>query len=81
MISHLSGSIEFRRTATWNSNDNNGHGDSYNNYAGQVIAGNTFDYPFIHGQAMAGTGYSFVSCSHKSLAEGVVKPIRIRLLT
>ncbi len=23
---------------------------------------------------MAGTGYSFVSCSHKSLAEGVVKP-------
>ena len=73
-IAFIGDQFEFRRTATWNSNDNNGHGDSYNNYAGQVIAGNTFDYPFIHGQAMAGTGYSFVSCSHKSLAEGVVKP-------
>lgn len=73
-IAFIGDQFEFRRSATWNSNDNNGHGDSYNNYAGQVIAGNTFDYPFIHGQAMAGTGYSFVSCSHKSLAEGVVKP-------
>ena len=73
-IAFIGDQFEFRRTATWNSNDNNGHGDSYNNYAGQVIAGNTFDYPFIHGQAMAETGYSFVSCSHKSLAEGVVKP-------
>lgn len=73
-IAFIGDQLEFRRSATWNSNDNNGHGDSYNNYAGQVIAGNTFDYPFIHGQAMAETGYSFVSCSHKSLAEGVVKP-------
>ena len=73
-IAFIGDQFEFRRSATWNSNDNNGHGDSYNNYAGQVIAGNTFDYPFIHGQAMAATGYSFVSCSHKSLAEGVVKP-------
>lgn len=73
-IAFIGDQFEFRRSATWNSNDNNGHGDSYNNYAGQVIAGNTFDYPFIHGQAMAETGYSFVSCSHKSLAEGVVKP-------
>ena len=73
-IAFIGDQFEFHRSATWNSNDNNGHGDSYNNYAGQVIAGNTFDYPFIHGQAMAETGYSFVSCSHKSLAEGVVKP-------
>lgn len=73
-IAFIGDQFEFCRSATWNSNDNNGHGDSYNNYAGQVIAGNTFDYPFIHGQAMAETGYSFVSCSHKSLAEGVVKP-------
>ena len=80
-IAFIGDQFEFRRSATWNSNDNNGHGDSYNNYAGQVIAGNTFDYPFIHGQAMAGTGYSFVSCSHKSLAEGVVKPDTYRLLT
>ena len=49
-IAFIGDQFEFRRSATWNSNDNNGHGDSYNNYAGQVIAGNTFDYPFIHGR-------------------------------
>ncbi|WP_165157697.1 xanthan lyase [Parabacteroides sp. ZJ-118] len=73
-ISFIGDQFEFRRSAPWDSNDNNGHGDSYNNYAGQVIAGNTFDYPFIHGQAIAEAGYSFVSYSHKSLIEGVVKP-------
>lgn len=72
-IAFIGDQFEFRRSATWSSNDDNGHGDSYNNYAGQVIAGNTFDYPFIHGQAIAGAGYSFVSCGHKSLAEGSVK--------
>ena len=79
-IAFIGDQFEFRRTATWNSNDNNGHGDSYNNYAGQVIAGNTFDYPFIHGQAMAETGYSFVSCSHKSLGRGSRKAGYVSLL-
>lgn len=66
-IAFIGDQFEFRRTSAWDSNDNNGHGDSYNNYAGQVIAGNSFDYPFIHGKAIAGAGYSFVSCSHKYL--------------
>lgn len=73
-IAFIGDQFEFRRSASWSSNDDNGHGDSYNNYAGQVIAGNTFDYPFVHGEAIAGAGYSFISCSHTSLAEGLIKP-------
>ena len=31
------------------------------------IAGNTFDYPAVHGQALMSAGYSFVSCSQQAL--------------
>ncbi len=43
-------------------------GDSYGNYETQVIAGNTFDYPAIHGAAILKAGYSFVWCSNESLS-------------
>lgn len=45
--------------------DASGFGDSYGNYETQVIAGNTFDYPAIHGAAILKAGYSFVSVSTK----------------
>ena len=45
-----------------------GFGDSYGNYETQVIAGNTFDYPAIHGAAILKAGYSFVSVSNESLS-------------
>lgn len=37
------------------------------------IAGNTFDYPFIHGKAIQASGkYSFVSCSDEAVENGLV---------
>ena len=37
------------------------------------IAGNTFDYPFIHGKAIQAAGkYSFVSCSDEAVENGIV---------
>lgn len=63
---------EFRRSAEWISNDRNGHGDSFNDYAGKVIAGNRFDYPYVHGQALAQAGYSYTSCGAKALLSGRV---------
>ena len=39
--------------------------------ASTMIAGNTFDYAFVHGSAIA-PGYSFVSCSRKSVENGSV---------
>lgn len=39
-----------------------------------LIAGNTFDYPFIHGKAIqAAGGYSFVSCSDEAVENGFVR--------
>lgn len=48
-------------------------GDSGNELEGMKIAGNTFDYPFIHGKAIQAAGkYSFVSCSDEAVENGLV---------
>lgn len=40
---------------------------------GMKIAGNTFDYPFVHGKAIqAASKYSFVSCSDEAVENGTV---------
>ena len=57
---------EFRRSA------GDGFGRSASNYVGTVVAGNIFDYPSIHGEAVADAGYSFVSCSAGAVEAGNV---------
>ena len=48
-------------------------GHSGNELEGIEIAGNTFDYPFIHGKAIQAAGkYSFVSCSDEAVENGLV---------
>lgn len=42
--------------------------DSYN---GTIVAGNTFDYPFVHGKSMQNVGgYSFASASDEAYEDG-----------
>ncbi|MBD3377989.1 xanthan lyase [candidate division KSB1 bacterium] len=45
------------------SNDAPGHGASYADYETRILAGNDFDYPFIHGKALRANGQGFVSMS------------------
>lgn len=48
-------------------------GHSGSELEGMKIAGNTFDYPFIHGKAIQAAGkYSFVSCSDEAVENGLV---------
>lgn len=48
-----------------------GLGYSGNELECMLIAGNTFDYPFIHGKAIqASGGHSFVSCSDEAIEQG-----------
>lgn len=51
-----------------------GLGLSGNDFEGMLIAGNNFDYPYIHGKALAANGYSFVSCSSEALMDGCMSP-------
>ena len=52
-----------------------GLGYSGSELEGTLMAGNTFDYPFVHGKAIQHAGgYSFVSCSSETLESGSVSP-------
>lgn len=55
---------EFHRSA------GDGFGKSSDKYVASVIAGNTFDYPAIHGDAIAEAGHGFVSCSLGAVEQG-----------
>ncbi len=56
-------------------------GNSDNEYEGMKIAGNTFDYPFIHGKAIQAVGkYSFASCSDEALESGTISPEEYQIM-
>lgn len=57
----------------FNKNAGNSHGLSGSNYVDKVIAGNTFDFPALHGKSIAKAGYGFVSCSAGAVENGEVK--------
>lgn len=47
-------------------------GKSSGNHACEVIAGNTFDFPYVHGSAIANAGRGFVSVSLGAVLDGCV---------
>lgn len=65
-ITYIGEMYGFRRDAEFITNDNPGFGASYDDYAGKTVAGNSFDYPFIHGKAVINAGYPFYSCSNET---------------
>ncbi|MCK9159655.1 MAG: xanthan lyase, partial [Bacteroidaceae bacterium] len=69
-ISYIGKMKEFRRQIPWTDDDAAGFGDSYGNYEKMVIAGNSFDYPALHGAAILKAGYSFASCSAIAVENG-----------
>ncbi len=50
-------------------NDYRALGASRNEYETDVIGGNTFDYPYLHGEAAVQAGYSFCSASAKAIEQ------------
>ncbi len=67
-IAYIGEAYEFRRTAEYLTNDNPGFGASFDDYAGKSVAGNTFDFAYMHGKAVMNAGYPFYSCSNESFA-------------
>lgn len=61
--SFIGDQFEFRRNVKYENDDRTGFGASYEDYADKVVAGNTFDYPYIHGRSVMNAGYAFESCS------------------
>lgn len=59
----------FDMYSEWLDDDSPGFGASYGNFETEIIAGNTFDYSYIHGKALKENGYSFVSVSDESVSD------------
>ncbi len=54
---------DFNRKSPWLDDDAPGWGASYNDMAGTIIPGNTFDFSYTHGKAVLAAGHSFYSIS------------------
>lgn len=72
-ISYTGKQTEFRRYKPYVNDDNVGFGASNKDFEHKEIAGNTFDYPFIHGQAIKAAGFSFVSSGERAVLNSTVK--------
>lgn len=56
--------------AMWQTNDpEQGVGGCLQDSEGVILAGNSFDYPALHGRAIAQAGYSYLSCSVEAFQE------------
>lgn len=66
-ISFTGHQTEFRRSA------GNNWGNSGRNFVADVIAGNTFDFAVVHGNALSASGLGFVSASAGAVEDGEVK--------
>ena len=64
-ITFIGEMYNFRRADEWITNSRPGFGASYSDLAGNIVAGNTFDYASVHGKAMLEAGHAFYSCSNE----------------
>lgn len=65
-ISYIGENYENHRGIEWKSDYDPGFGASFCDRAGEVIAGNTLDYPSVHGRELMALGYSFCSMSRSA---------------
>lgn len=72
-ISFIGEQVNFDRRLSRSENDANALGQSYSDYETAIVAGNSFDYPAVHGRSIAAAGYSFASASRRAVERGEVR--------
>ena len=68
--SYLGKMYEYRRSVPWTDDDAPGFGACYSDEAGNIIAGNTFDYAYDHGLGFMHNGYAFISSTRSAVESG-----------
>lgn len=63
---------DFDTKSPFRSNDSPGHGASLADDETRIVAGNTFDYPVVHGASLRAAGYGFSSCSAEAVQDSLV---------
>jgi hypothetical protein len=64
--------IDFNPNSNYLTNDYPGHGNSHADYETKIIAGNTFDFSIIHGEAIKNADYSFVTVSDEVVNDAMI---------
>ena len=64
-ISFIGEMYQNYRNMEYYTNENAGFGSCHQYYVGKTVAGNTFDYAYMHGKAIMQAGYPFCSCSNE----------------
>jgi hypothetical protein len=72
-LSHVGTQFNFTPNSKWSDDDSPGFGSSFADKETQIIPGNTFDFPFIHGSALKNLGKSFVAVSDEAVEEAVIR--------
>ena len=70
----------FNAWEPWIENDQPGHGSSHSDQETTILAGNTFDFTYVHGKAIREAGYGFVSVSEAAVEAGLIDPSRYPLV-
>ena len=78
-IERIGEMYQCRREVAWADDDCPGFGASYTDRAGEIVAGNTFDYPALHGSAILKAGYAFCSSSSDDFASNISRYSRFRM--
>ncbi len=74
-INYIGEMYQFRRDLQWKDDDAPGFGASWTDMAASVLAGNSFDYPAVHGREFMKLGHGFVSMSSEAfVASGTNNP-------
>ncbi len=71
-IGYTGSQYNFDPESKWLSDDRPGHGASSSNFENEIIAGNSFDYPALHGKSIVLNGLSFCSASSSSVINGSI---------
>lgn len=73
-ISFIGSQFEFRRDIPWMDDDAAGFGASRADYEDKVVAGNTFDYVYTHGEAISAACRGFISSSVEAFCRNGAQP-------
>lgn len=68
-LAYVGAQHDFDIRNQWITDDHAGWGQSDSDFELTPSAGNTRDYPALHGLSIAAAGYSYVSCSHTAVSD------------
>jgi len=79
-ISYIGENYDFDKESKWISDSEPGFGATHPDNVGLLVAGNIFNYPFIHGRSLMKLGVAFCSMSAEAFTSGVENASAYRAL-